>query len=77
MYRMCCVCVQQTIKVTNNFAYDVHYWLGALSSQDEQGAAAFSATMMDQALGGVAIQHRETQRYESDMFRGYFKKGLM
>ena len=72
-----CSYVQQTNKVSSHFTYDIHYWLGASSSQDEQGAAAFSTTMMDEALGGVAIQHRETQRYESDMFRGYFKKGLM
>uniref|UniRef100_A0A8C5BIN9 Villin-1 n=1 Tax=Gadus morhua TaxID=8049 RepID=A0A8C5BIN9_GADMO len=63
--------------ISSHFTYDIHYWLGASSSQDEQGAAAFSTTMMDEALGGVAIQHRETQRYESDMFRGYFKKGLI
>uniref|UniRef100_A0A8C5FRK4 Villin-1 n=1 Tax=Gadus morhua TaxID=8049 RepID=A0A8C5FRK4_GADMO len=69
--------VLHTNKVSSHFTYDIHYWLGASSSQDEQGAAAFSTTMMDEALGGVAIQHRETQRYESDMFRGYFKKGLI
>ncbi|XP_053142779.1 villin-1 isoform X2 [Hemicordylus capensis] len=32
---------------------------------------------MDEYLGGVAIQHRETQGYESDTFRGYFKQGLI
>ncbi|CAL8267478.1 unnamed protein product [Lota lota] len=69
--------ILHTNKISSHFTYDVHYWLGASSSQDEQGAAAFSTTMMDEALGGVAIQHRETQRYESDMFRGYFKKGLI
>ncbi|KAG7257054.1 hypothetical protein CRUP_002468, partial [Coryphaenoides rupestris] len=69
--------VLHTNKVSSHLSHDVHYWLGASSSQDEQGAAAFCATMMDEALGGVAIQHRETQRYESDMFRGYFKKGLI
>ncbi|CAL8342990.1 unnamed protein product [Boreogadus saida] len=69
--------VLHTNKVSSHFTYDIHYWLGASSSQDEKGAAAFSTTMMDEALGGVAIQHRETQRYESDMFRGYFKKGLI
>ncbi|KAG7261943.1 hypothetical protein CRUP_007002 [Coryphaenoides rupestris] len=69
--------VLHTNKVSSHLSHDVHYWLGASSSQDEQGAAAFSATMMDEALGGMAVQHRETQRYESDMFRGYFKKGLI
>ncbi|CAL8320277.1 unnamed protein product [Merluccius merluccius] len=63
-----------TRKISSSFTYDVHYWLGASSSQDEQAAAAFCTTMMDEALRGVAVQHRETQRYESDLFRGYFKR---
>ncbi|KAJ3592533.1 hypothetical protein NHX12_007660 [Muraenolepis orangiensis] len=69
--------ILHTNKISSYFAYDIHYWLGASSSQDEQGAAAFCTTMMDEALGGVAVQHRETQRYEGDVFRGYFKKGLI
>ncbi|XP_071781783.1 villin-1 [Centroberyx gerrardi] len=66
-----------TNKVRSSFTYDIHYWLGRGSSQDEQGAAAIYTTAMDEVLGGMAVQHREVQGYESDTFRGYFKKGLI
>uniref|UniRef100_A0A8C7SEQ1 Villin-1 n=1 Tax=Oncorhynchus mykiss TaxID=8022 RepID=A0A8C7SEQ1_ONCMY len=60
-----------------SFTYDLHYWLGKATSHDEQGAAAIYTTMMDEHLGGMAVQHREAQGYESDTFRGYFKKGII
>nr|XP_020647717.1 villin-1 isoform X1 [Pogona vitticeps] len=66
-----------THKTGNSFTYDVHFWLGSLSSQDEQGAAAIYTTQMDEYLGGVAVQHREVQNYESEVFRSYFKQGLI
>ncbi|XP_039612360.1 villin-1 [Polypterus senegalus] len=66
-----------THKVSNNFTYDIHYWIGKVSSQDEQGAAAIYTTQMDDHLGGVAVQHRECQGYESEAFRAYFKQGLI
>uniref|UniRef100_A0AAY5K4L6 Villin-1 n=1 Tax=Esox lucius TaxID=8010 RepID=A0AAY5K4L6_ESOLU len=59
-----------TNKVRSSFTYDIHYWLGKDTSNDEQGAAAIYTTMMDEHLGGVAVQHREAQGYESDTFRG-------
>uniref|UniRef100_A0A8C7DFI5 Villin-1 n=1 Tax=Oncorhynchus kisutch TaxID=8019 RepID=A0A8C7DFI5_ONCKI len=61
----------------SSFTYDLHYWLGKATSHDEQGAAAIYTTMMDEHLGGMAVQHREAQGYESDTFRGYFKKGII
>ncbi|XP_010878141.2 villin-1 [Esox lucius] len=66
-----------TNKVRSSFTYDIHYWLGKDTSNDEQGAAAIYTTMMDEHLGGVAVQHREAQGYESDTFRGYFKQGIV
>ncbi|XP_056321845.1 villin-1 [Danio aesculapii] len=66
-----------THKTSNNFSYDIHYWLGKSTSQDEMGAAAIYTTQMDDHLGGVAVQHRETQGHESATFQGYFKQGLI
>uniref|UniRef100_A0A8C2DUV6 Villin 1 n=1 Tax=Cyprinus carpio TaxID=7962 RepID=A0A8C2DUV6_CYPCA len=64
-----------THKTSNNYTYDLHYWLGKDTSQDEQGAAAIYTTQMDEHLGGAAVQHRETQGHESATFQGYFKQG--
>ncbi|XP_075757834.1 advillin [Pelodiscus sinensis] len=58
-------------------AYDIHYWVGEGSSRDEQGCAAIYTTQLDDYLGGVPVQHREVQRHESDLFRGYFKQGVI
>lgn len=69
--------VLQTRKTGSSFSYDIHYWLGKESSQDEQGAAAIYTTQMDDHLGMVAVQHREVQGHESETFRSYFKQGLM
>lgn len=69
--------VLQTRKSGSSFSYDIHYWLGKESSQDEQGAAAIYTTQMDDHLGSVAVQHREVQGHESETFRSYFKHGLM
>ncbi|XP_026521317.1 villin-1 [Notechis scutatus] len=69
--------VLSTNKIQNTFTYDIHFWLGSSSSQDEQGAAAIYTTQMDEHLGGAAVQHRETQNYESDTFRSHFKQGLV
>ncbi|KAL2081533.1 hypothetical protein ACEWY4_023386 [Coilia grayii] len=66
-----------THKTSSSFSYDIHYWLGKDTSQDEQGAAAIYTTLMDEHLGGVAVQHREAQGHESATFRGYFKQGLI
>uniref|UniRef100_H0Z4U6 Villin-1 n=1 Tax=Taeniopygia guttata TaxID=59729 RepID=H0Z4U6_TAEGU len=72
-----CYVLLSTRKSGSNFSYDIHYWLGKESSQDEQGAAAIYTTQMDDHLGSVAVQHREAQGHESDTFRAYFKQGLV
>uniref|UniRef100_A0A8C7Q9X8 Villin-1 n=1 Tax=Oncorhynchus mykiss TaxID=8022 RepID=A0A8C7Q9X8_ONCMY len=69
--------VSNQCNVMISFTYDIHFWLGKDTSNDEQGAAAIYTTMMDEHLGGVAVQHREAQGYESDTFRGYFKQGII
>ena len=52
--------------------HDVHIWIGAESSQDEYGTAAYKMVELDDSLGGVAIQHREVQGHESELFKSYF-----
>ncbi|XP_040460470.1 villin-1 isoform X1 [Falco naumanni] len=72
-----CYILLSTRKTGSSFSYNIHYWLGEKSSQDEQGAAAIYTTQMDDHLGMVAVQHREVQGYESETFRAYFKQGLI
>ncbi|XP_043550284.1 villin-1 [Chiloscyllium plagiosum] len=72
-----CYIVFATHKTGSSFTYDIHFWIGRDSSQDEQGAAAIYTTQLDDYLGGKAVQHREVQRYESETFKGYFKKGFI
>ncbi|XP_004674351.1 PREDICTED: villin-1 [Condylura cristata] len=72
-----CYIVLAIHKTGSNLSYDIHFWIGQASSQDEQGAAAIYTTQMDDFLKGRAVQHREVQGNESDAFRGYFKQGIV
>jgi len=57
-------------------SWDVHFWLGTYTSQDEAGTAAYKTVEVDEALGGGPIQHREVQGFESELFLSYFPNGV-
>jgi gelsolin len=52
--------------------YDVHFWIGMHSSQDEYGTAAYKTVELDTLLDDKPIQHREVEGYESSLFKSYF-----
>ena len=54
------------------FQYDLHFWIGKYSTQDEYGTAAYKTVELDTYHKDKPIQHREVQGFESDLFRSYF-----
>ena len=53
--------------------YDIFFWLGSESSQDERAVAAVKAVELDSVLGGRPVQHRETEGKESQLFQSMFR----
>jgi len=61
---------------SKNLEWDIHFWLGKETSQDEMGVAAYKTVELDDYLGGGPVQHREVQGHESELFQSYFPKGI-
>uniref|UniRef100_A0A7E4VD24 Gelsolin n=1 Tax=Panagrellus redivivus TaxID=6233 RepID=A0A7E4VD24_PANRE len=56
--------------------YDVHFWLGRGTSEDEKATAALKVVDLDTVLHGQPVQYRENQNHESALFLSYFKNGI-
>jgi gelsolin len=54
--------------------HDIFFWLGAHTTQDEAGTAAYKTVEVDEFLGGAATQHREVQQSPSDDFLALFPR---
>ena len=65
-----------TVKKGSSKQYNLHFWLGKDTSQDEAGTAAYKTVELDDQLGGCATQYREVQGSESPLFLSYFKKPI-
>jgi gelsolin len=54
--------------------WDIHFWLGETTSQDEAGTAAYKTVELDDFLHQAPVQHREVCGFESSLFLSYFEK---
>ena len=67
----------QTYKPKENselLAWDLHFWIGKYSSQDEYGTAAYKTVELDTYHDPGPEQHREVMGFESEAFKSYFDK---
>src|SRR3989338_3674694 len=62
---------------TTALAWDIYFWIGNESSQDEYGTAAYKTVELDDFLGGGPIEHREVQGFESQSFLSLFPGGMI
>jgi len=62
----------------DSFLFNVHFWLGEHTSQDEAGVAAYKTVELDDLLGTLPVQYREVMGFESNEFLSLWaKKGGM
>lgn len=76
LYSGDCYIILKTEDKKGQRSWDLFFWLGKDSSQDEQGAVAYHTVALDDHLGGAPIQYREVQGFESAKFMGCFPNGL-
>ncbi|XP_065059381.1 advillin-like [Rhopilema esculentum] len=60
----------------HSLEWDIHFWLGKETSQDEAGVAAYKTVELDDMLGGSPAQYREVQYHESREFSRMFPQGV-
>ena len=66
---------------SEKLSYDLHFWIGEESTQDEYGVAAYKTVELDDLLTGTTgsspVQHRQVMGHESELFLSYFPNGLI
>ena len=68
------ICLKTVQKAgSSSLSWDIYFWLGAETSRDESGVAAYKTVELDELLGGGPVQHREVQGHESEQFIQCFK----
>lgn len=55
------------------FLYDIYFWIGKESSQDEYSVAAYKTVELDDLFNDAPVQHREVQHHESGAFLKCFE----
>lgn len=75
LYSGDCYIVLKTTQKPDSEVLDwqLHYWIGKDSTQDESGSAAYYTVNVDDLLHQKPVQHREVQYSESKLFHSYFE----
>jgi len=69
--------VLHTYKKEDKLLFNVHFWLGLYTSQDEAGTAAYKTVELDHFLNDLPVQYREVQGSESESFLKLFDKVII
>ena len=70
------ICLKTVETKSGGFNWDIFFWLGKDSSQDEQAVAAYKTVELDDLLDGRASHHREVMGAESEAFKAHFDHKL-
>ncbi|XP_050509264.1 advillin isoform X1 [Diabrotica virgifera virgifera] len=76
LYGQSCGVDMVSKETKGSIEHHVHFWLGSQTNPDRSGVAAYKTVEVDNYLNGHAVQHRETEGYESARFLSYFKNGI-
>lgn len=63
---------KQSQKENSKLLFDIFFWIGSESTQDEYGTAAYKTVELDAKLRDAAVQHREVQHHETAAFKELF-----